>query len=132
MSTQHIVYKKVGDLEISLTIILPKNATNVPVLLYLDGEGGLLQGTAQNWIPPPSVMIATVTAPACPATPPTVLHSAPSLPTTNPVSTSTVFVHRGIIPAPSASHRRRTNDISVGDGHSISKGSTIIQVDDWE
>jgi acetyl esterase/lipase len=51
MSTQHIVYKKVGDLEISLTIILPKNATNVPVLLYLHGEGGLLQGTRSVFAP---------------------------------------------------------------------------------
>ena len=42
---QHIVYKRVGDLEIKLTILLPKDATNVPILLYFHGEGGLLQGS---------------------------------------------------------------------------------------
>lgn len=51
MKHKHIVYKKVGDLKIRLTIILPKNATNLPVLLYLHGEGGLLQGTRRVLAP---------------------------------------------------------------------------------
>ena len=44
MHTQHIVYKKVGDLEISLTVFLPEDAKNLQVLLHLHGEGGLFSG----------------------------------------------------------------------------------------
>jgi acetyl esterase/lipase len=51
MTTKHIMYKKEGDLKIFLTIILPKNAKKVPVLLYFHGFGGLLQGTRSVFAP---------------------------------------------------------------------------------
>jgi acetyl esterase/lipase len=51
MTTKHIMYKKVGDLKIYLTIYLPKNAKKVPVLLYFHGFGGLLQGSRKVFAP---------------------------------------------------------------------------------
>jgi acetyl esterase/lipase len=51
MNTKHIVYKQVGDLKIYLTIYLPENAKNVPVLLYFHGFGGLLSGTRKGFPP---------------------------------------------------------------------------------
>jgi acetyl esterase/lipase len=49
-ATQTVVYKTVGELQISLDLYLPEDAQNAPVFLWFHG-GGLLQGHRSSLTP---------------------------------------------------------------------------------